>query len=134
MDHTQAPQQADSAVRTASARPDVTVFFDKRTFSAQYVVADPATGKCAIIDPVLDFDEKSGNTSTEHADKLLAFIHEKGLELEWILDTHPHADHFSAVGYLKEKTGKPTAIGEKVIEVQDEAAADWWQRRRRCCC
>lgn len=118
MDHTQAPQQADSAVRTASARPDVTVFFDKRTFSAQYVVADPATGKCAIIDPVLDFDEKSGNTSTEHADKLLAFIHEKGLELEWILDTHPHADHFSAVGYLKEKTGKPTAIGEKVIEVQ----------------
>lgn len=98
--------------------PQVTTFFDERTFSAQYVVADPATGRCAIIDPVLDFDEKSGATATRNADRLLAFVREAGLELEWILDTHPHADHFSAAHYLKGMTGAPTAIGEKVVEVQ----------------
>lgn len=99
-------------------RPDVTAFFDPRTSSVQYVVADPATGKCAIIDPVLDFDEKSGATATKNADRLLDFVRGNGLSLEWILDTHPHADHFSAASYLKEKTGVPTAIGEKIIEVQ----------------
>ncbi|MFC5586798.1 MBL fold metallo-hydrolase [Nitratireductor kimnyeongensis] len=118
MDQARTRQQADTAVKSATARPDVTVFFDERTSSAQYVVADPASGKCAIIDPVLDFDEKSGSTSRENADRLLAFMSENGLELEWILDTHPHADHFSAASYLKEKTGKPIAIGEKVVEVQ----------------
>jgi glyoxylase-like metal-dependent hydrolase (beta-lactamase superfamily II) len=101
-----------------SPRPEVTGFFDKRTWSIQYVVADPATRKCAIVDPVLDFDEKSGQTATIHADSILKFIAEKGYELEWILDTHPHADHFSAADYLKRKTGAPTAIGEKVTEVQ----------------
>ncbi|EIM71796.1 Zn-dependent hydrolase [Nitratireductor aquibiodomus RA22] len=118
MDQTYTPREADAAAKATTARPDVTVFFDQRTFSAQYVVADPATGKCAIIDPVLDFDEKSGSTSTENADRLLAFVAGNGLELEWILDTHPHADHFSAASYLKEKTGRPIAIGERVIEVQ----------------
>src|SRR5690554_4529113 len=98
--------------------PDVAGFFDPRTFSIQYVVSDPATGKCAIIDPVHDFDEKSGATATHHADELLAYVAEKGLEVEWVLDTHPHADHFSAARYLKERTGAPTAIGEKVVEVQ----------------
>jgi glyoxylase-like metal-dependent hydrolase (beta-lactamase superfamily II) len=98
--------------------PDVAGFFDPRTFSIQYVVSDPATGKCAIIDPVHDFDEKSGATATHHADELLAYVEEKGLEVEWVLDTHPHADHFSAAQYLKERTGAPTAIGEKVVEVQ----------------
>ena len=101
-----------------SSRPDVKAFFDKRTFSVQYVVSDPATNKCAIIDPVLDFDEKSGATATINADAILDYIESEGLEVEWILDTHPHADHFSAARYLKEKTGAPTAIGEKVVEVQ----------------
>src|SRR5690349_5576483 len=96
-----------------TGKPDVAAFFDNRTFSIQYVVSDPATGKCAIIDPVLDFDEKSGATATRNADAILAHIRERGLEVEWILDTHPHADHFSAARYLKEKTGAPTAIGEK---------------------
>ena len=82
------------------------------------MVSDPATGKCAIIDPVYDFDEKSGATATHHADELLAYVKEKGLEVEWVLDTHPHADHFSAARYLSEKTGAPPAIGEKVVEVQ----------------
>lgn len=103
---------------TLRGRPTVAGFFDERTFSVQYVVADPKTKRCAIIDPVLDFDEKSGSVATWSADALLNHVREKGYELEWILDTHPHADHFSAAAYLKEKTGVPTAIGEKVVEVQ----------------
>ncbi len=99
-------------------RPHVRGFFDSRTFSIQYVVWDPQTKACAIIDPVLDFDEKSGSTTTANADLLLDFVREEGLTVEWILDTHPHADHFSAACYLKEKTGAPTAIGERVVEVQ----------------
>lgn len=98
--------------------PVVTAFFDPRTFSLQYVAACPRTKRCAIIDPVLDFDEKSGSTGTMNADAILAFVAREGLTVEWILDTHPHADHFSAARYLKEKTGAMTAIGEKVIEVQ----------------
>lgn len=99
-------------------RPIVAGFFEKRTSSVQYVVADPDTRRCAIIDPVLDFDPKSGATATQSADALLEHIDREGYRLEWILDTHPHADHFSAAGYLKDKTGVPTAIGEKVVEVQ----------------
>jgi glyoxylase-like metal-dependent hydrolase (beta-lactamase superfamily II) len=99
-------------------RPIVTGFFEKRTSSVQYVVADPETKHAAIIDPVLDFDPKSGETATRSADQLLRHIDQEGYTLEWILDTHPHADHFSAAGYLKEQTGVPTAIGEKVVEVQ----------------
>src|SRR5690606_13646468 len=89
-----------------------------RTGSIQYVVACPETRKCAIIDPVLDFDEKSASTATLNADKILALVVERGYEVEWILDTHPHADHFSAASYLKEKTGAPIAIGEKLRDVQ----------------
>lgn len=99
-------------------RPAVKGFFDRRTSSIQYVVADTATRKCAIVDPVLDFDEKSGAIATGNADAILAYVREQGFEIEWILDTHPHADHFSAAGYLKDKTGAPTAIGEKIVEVQ----------------
>jgi glyoxylase-like metal-dependent hydrolase (beta-lactamase superfamily II) len=103
---------------TSSVKPEVTGFYDKPSGSIQYVVADPRTRRCAIIDPVLDFDEKSGATATTNADALLDFIRQDGLEVEWILDTHPHADHFSAAHYLREKTGAPTAIGEKVVDVQ----------------
>jgi glyoxylase-like metal-dependent hydrolase (beta-lactamase superfamily II) len=99
-------------------RPHVTGFWDSATFSIQYVVADPATGRCAVVDPILDFDTKSGSTGTRSADLLLDHIRENGLTLEWILDTHPHADHFSAAGYLKDATGAKTAIGARVIEVQ----------------
>ncbi len=102
----------------ANLSPVVKGFFDKRTFSIQYVVADPDTKRCAIIDPVLDYDEKSGSTATRSADEMLAYIASQGLTVEWILDTHPHADHFSAARYLKGKTGAPTAIGEKVADVQ----------------
>lgn len=102
----------------SSGRPDVKAFFDWRTSSFQYVVSDPASAQCAIIDPVLDFEEKSGSTATTNADQILAYIRAQGLTVAWILDTHPHADHFSAAPYLKRRTGAPTAIGAKVTEVQ----------------
>jgi glyoxylase-like metal-dependent hydrolase (beta-lactamase superfamily II) len=101
-----------------SKKPEVTGFFDPRTWSVQYVVADPESKTCAIIDPVYDFEEKSGQTASINADRILRFVAEKGYMIEWILDTHPHADHFSAADYLKRKTGAPTGIGEKVTEVQ----------------
>ena len=119
---------ATSAVAYASAasasragvglEPDVTGFYDEATGSVQYVVSDPITRRCAVIDPVLDFDPASAATRTTSADRLLRHIEAEGLTLEWILDTHPHADHFSAAGYLKDVTGAQTAIGERVIEVQ----------------
>jgi glyoxylase-like metal-dependent hydrolase (beta-lactamase superfamily II) len=109
---------ADRPSPIHSGRPLVQGFFEKRTSSLQYVVADPDTKLCAIIDPVLDFDANSGATATRSADELLSYINAQGFKLQWILDTHPHADHFSAAGYLKEKTGVQTAIGEKVVEVQ----------------
>ncbi|MDP4006474.1 MBL fold metallo-hydrolase [Methylobacterium sp. NEAU K] len=108
----------DQAAASLRGHPIVTGFYDAPTGSIQYVVADPETKRCAIIDPVLDFDPKSGATVTRSADALLNHIAQEGYALEWILDTHPHADHFSAAGYLHDTTGVPTAIGEKVVEVQ----------------
>lgn len=110
------------AVRWLSSRaaqvPQVKGFYEPRTGSIQYVVTDPKTRRCAIIDPVYDFDEKSGATATHQADEILAYVARERLTVEWILDTHPHADHFSAAHYLKQKTGAPTAIGEHVTDVQ----------------
>jgi glyoxylase-like metal-dependent hydrolase (beta-lactamase superfamily II) len=99
-------------------RPHVRGFFEHLTSSIQYVVSDPVTRQCAIIDPVLDFDEKSGSTTTRSADEILDYVAEQDLSVAWILDTHPHADHFSAAQYLKCMTGAPTAIGEHVVDVQ----------------
>lgn len=104
--------------RQSAYKPAVKGFYDVRTGSIQYVVSDPATKRCAIIDPIYDFDEKSGATGTTNADAILAYIAGEGLTVEWILDTHPHADHFSAAHYLKAKTGAPTAIGAHVTDVQ----------------
>ncbi len=105
-------------MRTSAGNPIVAGFFEPRTFSIQYVVTDPETKRCAIIDPVLDFEEKSGATGTHSADALLDYIRRESLEVEWILDTHPHADHFSAAGYLHDRLGAPTAIGAEVTQVQ----------------
>lgn len=102
----------------STAKPLVKGFYEPRSGSIQYVVACPATRRCAVVDPVLDFDEKSGATATRSADELLRHIEESRYELQWILDTHPHADHFSAADYLKRRTRAPTAIGERVIKVQ----------------
>lgn len=99
-------------------RPEVTGFFHEDTNSVAYIAADPATARCAVIDPVLDFDRNARATYTDFADRMLGFVRERGLEVEWVLDTHPHADHFSAASYLKEKLGGQTAIGTRVVAVQ----------------
>jgi glyoxylase-like metal-dependent hydrolase (beta-lactamase superfamily II) len=99
-------------------RANVTGFYHEDSGSIAYLVVDEATKRAAIIDPVLDYDEKAGRISHQSADAILAAIKDRGLTIEWILDTHPHADHLSAAHYLKQKLGAPMAIGEKVIGVQ----------------
>src|SRR5690606_33134457 len=87
--------------QTMPTNPVVTGFFHEPTFSIAYLVACPETNRAAIIDPVLDYDEKSGRVSHKAADAMLAEIERRNLKIDWILDTHPHADHFSAAVYLK---------------------------------
>jgi glyoxylase-like metal-dependent hydrolase (beta-lactamase superfamily II) len=99
--------------------PVVKSFWDEPTGSWQYVFHDPDTMKGAVVDPVLDFDPLAGATSTKNAEQILRYVRETGIDLEWILDTHPHADHFSAGPWLKAETGAKTAIGEKVTGVQN---------------
>ena len=106
------------ATRDQTEQATVAGFYDPQTGSVQYILADPLTRRCAIIDPVLDLDVRSMAVGTASADWLLSHIAAHGLTLDWILDTHPHADHPSAAGYLQDKTGAPTATGEKVVEVQ----------------
>lgn len=98
--------------------PIVKPFWDEPTGSWQYVFHDPATMKGAIVDPVLNYDPQAGATQTHSADEILAYVKDAGIEIVWILDTHPHADHFSAAPWLKERLGAPTAIGEHVVKVQ----------------
>ena len=99
--------------------PDVRTFFDEATFTATHVVSDPATGKAAIVDSVLDFDPASGRTSTSSADAVIAHVREHGLEVEWLLETHAHADHLSAAPYLQERIGGTLAIGRHIVTVQE---------------
>ncbi len=98
--------------------PIVKPFWDQPTGSWQYVFHDPATMKGAIVDPVLNFDPLSASTATTSAQEILNYVRETGIEVVWILDTHPHADHFSAAPWLKAQLGAPTAIGEHVTQVQ----------------
>jgi len=100
-----------------SNRPEVTGFYHEDTFSIAYVVADPKTRRAAIIDPVLDYDERAGRVSSRFASVMLDFIKAEGLTVEWILDTHPHADHLTAAHYLKEQLSAPIATGEHVKDV-----------------
>lgn len=93
-------------------------FFDHDSHTITYVVSDPATKKSAVIDSVLDYNHKNVKSSTELADKVIAYIEEQGLTNEWILETHMHADHISASSYLKEHIGGKKAIGNKITEVQ----------------
>ncbi len=99
-------------------KPNVTAFFDEATYTVTYIVADLDSRKCAIIDSVLDYDAGSGRTNTKSADALITHITEQKLELQWILETHAHADHFSAAPYLQEKLGGVIAIGEHIPDVQ----------------
>lgn len=102
---------------TGPASPEVTGFYDPATGSIMYVAADPATKKAALIDVVLDFDPAHGRTRTDSAQEVLDFVAAQGLTVEWILDTHPHADHMMASAWLKDQTGAPNAIGEKTRDI-----------------
>lgn len=99
-------------------QPLVKAFFDEATYTVSYVVADEAARKCAIIDSVLDFDPASGRTATKSVDELLDYVREQDFEVEWILETHVHADHLSAAPYIKNKIGGQIAIGHDVQTVQ----------------
>ena len=99
--------------------PDVFAFFDQATNTVTYVVRDPSSAKCAIVDSVLDFDYASGRTDTRSADAIVAFVRDKGFEVEWLLETHVHADHLSAAPYLQERLGGKIAIGAQIVTVQD---------------
>ncbi|NIA70706.1 MBL fold metallo-hydrolase [Pelagibius litoralis] len=101
------------------ARPAVEAFFDEATFTVSYVVADPASGRAAIIDSVLDYDPKSGRSATGSADRVIAFVEKNGLGVDWILETHVHADHLSAAPYLKKHLGGRIGIGAQVCRVQE---------------
>jgi len=96
----------------------VTTFFHEPTFTASHVVADPGTGRAAIVDSVLDFDEKAGRTSTVAADSIVAFVQGEGLKVDWLLETHAHADHLSAAHYLHGQLGGTIAIGSAIRTVQ----------------
>jgi glyoxylase-like metal-dependent hydrolase (beta-lactamase superfamily II) len=100
-------------------KPDVKMFFDEPTFTFSYVVSDPATKKAAIVDSVLNYDPKSGRTSKDGADAIIAYVREQGFDVQWILETHVHADHLSAAPYLKEQVGGTLAIGSNIKTVQD---------------
>lgn len=101
-----------------SNNPQVHGIFDPATWTVTYVVYEKVGSGCAIIDSVLDYDPKSGRTHTTSADKVIAFVKEKNLKVEWILETHAHADHVTAAPYLKEKLGGVTAIGDHIQQVQ----------------
>ncbi len=100
-------------------QPHVEVFFDPATFTYSYVVTDPTSKRCAIIDSVLDYDPAAGRTSYASADRLIAYVREQHLHVDWLLETHVHADHLSAAPYLKRELGGQLAIGENITVVQN---------------
>ncbi|GAB2175029.1 MBL fold metallo-hydrolase [Dongia sp. agr-C8] len=103
-------------------QPDIVAFFDEDTFTVSYVVADPETRRAAVVDSVLDFDHASGRTRHASADKIVAHVRSRGLTVDWVLETHVHADHVSAGDYLKHQLGGRSAIGEHVRIVQNAFA------------
>ena len=101
-----------------TARPRIEAFFDAPTGTVSYVVSDPGTGRAAVVDPVLGYDFKAGRTDTKAADRILACLDEHSLAVDWILETHAHADHLSGARYLHRRVGGKVAIGENIREVQ----------------
>ena len=114
-----ASAQVEAVLQGKIRTPHVKGFFDEPTFTASYVVHDPATRFAAIIDSVLDFDQPSGRTGRESADAMIAYVEEEGLKVEWLLETHAHADHLSAAPYLQERLGGKLVIGAEIVTVQD---------------
>lgn len=105
-----------SASRGPSS-PDVAGFYEPDTGSIQYVVSDPAAKRCAIVDAVWNFDPRAARTDAHSANEILEYVRQQNLTVDWILDTHPHADHFMAAAWLKQELGAPQGIGEKVADV-----------------
>ncbi|MAZ03679.1 MAG: MBL fold metallo-hydrolase [Sneathiella sp.] len=101
-----------------TVKPEVKAFFDQDTFTISYIVKDPASKACAVIDPVLDIDYAAGRLTYDSADAIIGYIQDNGLSLEWIIETHVHADHLTSAAYIKEKLGGKIGIGEKVLIVQ----------------
>jgi glyoxylase-like metal-dependent hydrolase (beta-lactamase superfamily II) len=99
--------------------PHVKAFFDEATNTISYVVRDPTSKSCAVIDSVMDIDYAAGRITYDHADEIIAFIENEHLELEWLIETHVHADHLSAAPYIQDKLGGKIGIGEKITVVQD---------------
>ena len=100
-------------------KPEVNAFFDPDTFTVSYVVSDPETGQCAIVDSVLDYNANAGTTTTGSADRIINYVREQGLTVQWLLETHVHADHLSAAPYLQEQVGGRLAIGSHIRTVQE---------------
>ncbi len=102
-----------------SVRPDITAFFDAQTNTISYVVRDPASTACAVVDSVMDIDYAAGRITHEGADRIIAFVREQGLSVEWLIETHVHADHLSAAPYIQQQLGGLLGIGENITVVQD---------------
>lgn len=100
-------------------RPDVAAFFDEATNTVSYVVSDPSSAACTVVDSVLDFDYASGRTDTGSADRIIDHVKSRGLDVEWLIETHVHADHLSAAPYIQERLGGRIGIGERITVVQD---------------
>ena len=100
-------------------KPEVTGFFDPDTNTISYVVKDPDSASCAVVDSVMDIDYAAGRIAYKHADRLIEFITSNGLKLEWIIETHVHADHLSAAPYLQQKLGGKIGVGEQILVIQE---------------
>lgn len=112
-------QQQVGKARASARVPTIKTFFDEPTFTATHVVHDPATGRAAIIDSVLDFDSAAGRTSHASSDAVIGYVREQGLKIDWLLETHAHADHLSDAPYLQQKLGGTLVIGREIVTVQD---------------
>ena len=115
----QAQDQVERALRGETRAPVVRTFFDEPTFTASHVVYDPETRAAAIVDSVMDFDQAAGRASFETAERVIDYVRSERLRVEWLLETHAHADHLSAAPYLQEKVGGKIAIGERIRAVQE---------------
>jgi len=113
------PTDHPSTAAAATTQPVVTAFFDEPTFTVSYVVADPVTRHCAVVDSVLDYDPASGRTGKDGADRIIEFVRSHGLTVDWVLETHVHADHLSAAPYIKQQLGGRMAIGDNITVVQN---------------
>ncbi|OUD10560.1 MBL fold metallo-hydrolase [Marivivens niveibacter] len=102
-----------------SVKPEVKAFFDEATWTISYVVKDPESNKCAIVDSVMDIDYAAGRITYESADEIIQYVQDNDLEVEWLIETHVHADHLSAAPYIQQKTGGKIGIGEHIKTVQD---------------